>query len=445
MVPDVKVMSEGFEGALYKDITNIHPIGLSAVLILGIAMLILPRRWAVLPMIIIACFISSVQKITIAGMDFDLLRIMVVLGVIRLFIHKEYLDFWKPIDKIFIAWVISSMVICSLQQGTFSAFVNRLGFGFDALGMYFLFRCLIRDYLDLDRVVFMFILISIPVAMFFIIENRTGYNMFSIFGGVPEITVIRDGRLRCQGAFSHPIIAGCFWASLMPLFAAYWRKSANGRFGAVTGLVTSSIIVICCSSSTPVLGVIAAVIGGLMFVLRKQMRSVRWGILLSLIALHMVMQAPVWHLVCRVSAVGGSSSYFRFQLIDAAITHFHEWALLGTKSTAHWFWGAQDLCNQYVYVGVRGGFLSLCLFLILIAIAFREVGRMWRQHSRDSYRLALSWAMGVCLYVHCMCFIGVSYFGQIFLIWYMHLAIIGSLSNQESTIRNKKILPLKTF
>ena len=39
-------------------------------------------------------------------------------------------------------------------------------------------------------------------------------------GGVPEITVVREGRLRCQGAFAHPILAGCFWAEQLPLIAA---------------------------------------------------------------------------------------------------------------------------------------------------------------------------------------------------------------------------------
>lgn len=428
METDIRVMPEGFGGVLFKDVTNIHPLALVAVLILGIALLTLPRRWSVLPMIVIACFISSVQKITILGMDFTLLRIMVVFGVMRLMIRKEKLDSWKPLDKIIIAWIISSTLIYTLQQGTFSALIYRLGYGFDALGMYFLFRCLVRDWVDLDRIVYMFIIVSIPLAVFFLVENRTGHNMFSVFGGVPEITVIRDGRLRCQGAFAHPIVAGCFWASLMPLIAAYWWKSDKGRFWAVIGLLASCVIVFCSSSSTPVLGVLAAVIGGLMFFLRKEMRTVRWAILLSLIALHIVMEAPVWHLVCRVSAVGGSTGYFRYQLINGAITHFSEWALLGTKSTAHWFWGAQDVCNHYVLAGVEGGFLTLILFIAVIVISFREVGRMWRQQTRNPYRFAISWAMGVCIYVHCMCFIGLAYFGQMFLVLYLHLAIIGSLS-----------------
>jgi hypothetical protein len=177
------------------------------------------------------------------------------------------------------------------------------------------------------------------------------------------------------------------------------------------------------------MGVLAAMIGGLMFLLRRQMRMVRWGILVTLIALHIVMKAPIWHLISRVSAVGGSTGWHRFNLIDQAIKHFGEWAVIGTSSTAHWGWGLQDVTNQYILEGVRGGFLTLCLFIAVIAVAFREVGRLWRLQARHMYRQALSWALGVSLFVHCTSFIGVSYFGQIWILWYLLLAMIGSMSS----------------
>jgi hypothetical protein len=395
-------------------------------------------------MLIVACFISSVQRIAVFGLDFNLLRIMVLFGTARLLFHKEYVGFiWKPLDTAIVLWIISSMLFYTLQQGTFSAFVNRLGLGFDAFGMYFLFRCLIRDWLDVDTVIFGTLLISIPVALFFILENRTGHNVFSIFGGVPEITKVRMGRLRCQGAFSHAILAGCFWASLMPLFVAHWWKSANDKVLAITGLVTSSTIVICCASSTPIMGVLSGIIGGLLFFVRRKMRLVRWAVLLTVIALHIVMNTPIWHLVSRVSAVGGSTGWHRYNLINQAITRFDEWFLLGTKSTAHWGWGLQDMTNQYILEGTRGGFLTLCFFVAVITVAFREVGKLWRTQSYHRFRLALSWALGTSLFIHCISFIGVSYFGQIWIIWYLLLAMIGSLSISKK-LYNSRILDIRT-
>jgi len=138
------------------------------------------------------------------------------------------------------------------------------------------------------------------------------------------------------------------------------------------------------------------------------------------------MEAPVWALIARVSAVGGSTSYFRYKLIDSAIHHFPEWYLVGTRSTAHWFWGAQDVCNHYILEAVRGGLVTLSLFVAVLVLAFQGVGQWWRKCSHK-YELALAWSVGVSLFAQCAQFIGISYSGgSILVALYLPLAIIGS-------------------
>jgi hypothetical protein len=429
----IREMPEGFGGVAFQDVTNIHPLALAMLVVLGGAMLVVPRRWAGLPLMVMACFVPLTQKVTLAGLDFNILRLMVLIGLGRLVVHREYRPFfWNRLDTWMVLWTISFMVIYSLQQGTTGAFINRLGFGFDSFGMYFLFRCLIRTWEDADCLIRGLAILAIPVSFFFLFEHQTGRNIFSIFGGVPSVTMIRYGKLRCQGAFAHPIMAGCFWGSLMPLFAALWWKSSGWRLGAVAALGAAALVVFCSASSTPVLAVLSGALGGLMFFLRHRMRWVRWGLVILLAGLHLVMKGPVWHLISRVSAVGGSTGYFRYKLIDEAIRNFPEWALLGTASTAHWFYGAQDLCNYYVYQGVMGGALTLGLFAGVIAAAFGQVGRLWRRWSGHPFRLAVSWALGVSVFVHCANFIGLAYVGTITILWYWILAMISSLSVQHS-------------
>lgn len=419
--------------------TLIHPVGLAAVLILGIIMLSVPRRWAVLPMMLIACLIPSAQRLVVFGLDFTLLRIMVVFGMLRLLVRGESGRFeWKSIDKVMVFYALSAIFVFTLQVGTLGALVNRLGFAFDALGVYFLFRCLIRDWEDVDRVVLGTTLIAVVVALAFAFEYATRRNVFAVFGGVPSITSIRQGKLRCQGAFSHPILAGCFWASLVPLFAGQWWKGANGRFWAAVGVFSGLFIIGACHSSTPLFGMAAGGIGGLAYYWRRRMREIRWSVVLTLLALQAVMTMPVWHLIHRVSNLGGGGTgYHRYRLIDAFIRRFGEWWFLGTRSTAHWGWGLQDVTNQYVLEGVRGGLLTLILFIVVIVFAFRGVGRLWRVSSRDRYHLALSWVIGVSLFVHCMNFIGVSYFGQMYVTWYLTLAMIGSMCPSTRTLRQE--------
>ncbi|MEJ5260052.1 MAG: hypothetical protein WHS88_07680 [Anaerohalosphaeraceae bacterium] len=413
----------------YADQTTLHPLGLIAVLCLGVCVLFVPRRWSVVPFLLIACFISTAQRLVLFGADLTLLRILVLFGFLRVLIRNEYQPFtWNLLDTLVTAWLLSQTAIYTLQIGTTSALMNRLGFAFESLGCYFYFRTQIRDWKDVSSAITGCIWISVLVAVFFMIEWSTGRNLFAFFGGVPEITAVREGRLRCQGAFSHPILAGCFWVSLLPLMACHWWKSPSDRRLAAVGVVCCLLIVAACSSSTPVAGIFFALLGGGLFALRRHLSLIRWGVVVLLVVLHFVREKPVWHLVSRVNIVGGSTGWHRYHLMDAAIRHFGEWALLGTPSTAHWGYGLNDVTNQYILEGVRGGLLSLLLFIGVLTAAFVKAGRLQRSVKTDRYRLYLFWALGVSLFVHCMNFIAVSYFGQIYVIFFLLLGMISSLS-----------------
>ncbi len=408
--------------------TTLHPLGLAAVILLGIAMLLLPRRWTILPMVIMACFISPAQRIVIGSLNFDLLRVMVLFGWTRLVLRGENRQFgFKPMDAVLVAWAVSGTLVYTLSHGSLDAMKYKLGTSFDAVGMYFLFRCLIRDWADVEQAVKCFILVSIPVAVAFGIEAMTEKNIFSVFGYVPADTLVRQGRLRCQGAFAHPILAGSFWASLMPLIAAWGWGGKGRRAFSLVGLAACGLIILFCGSSTPVLAVLIGLVGGSLFFLRYYMKWIRWGVLLMLIELHLVMKAPVWHLLSRADIFSGSTGWHRYYLINEAINRVGEWWLLGVLSTAHWGWGLFDVTNQYVLEAVRGGIWTLVLFIIIIILAFGAVGRMWRMVDCEPAKVALAWALGVSLFIHCMTFFAVSYFGQIIMVWYMLLAMIASL------------------
>jgi len=130
-------------------------------------------------------------------LDFSLLRLMVVFGWARLIMRREYAGFrWYPLDYALISWATASGIAGVIRAGTFAIFVNKLGLAFDALGTYFLFRMLVRDFRDVKTVALGFAAISIPVGIAFLVENATARNMFSVFGGVPEITFLRQGRVR---------------------------------------------------------------------------------------------------------------------------------------------------------------------------------------------------------------------------------------------------------
>jgi hypothetical protein len=145
-------------------------------------------------------------------------------------------------------------------------------------------------------------------------------------------------------------------------------------------------------------------------------------------------------LISRIDLVGGSTGWHRYHLIDGAIRNINEWALVGTMSTAHWGWGLQDVTNQYVLEGVRGGMLTLALFLLTLWLGFRQVGIAWRAApSREALNWA--WAIGVSLFVHAASFMAVSYFGQGQLVWMLSLAAAGSAGATYASTTRKAGLP----
>ncbi|MBI1849676.1 MAG: hypothetical protein HYR85_04980 [Planctomycetes bacterium] len=413
----------------YDNTTTLHPLGLAAVLVLGFTMLVVPRRFALVPMILMACFIAPAQRIVLFTLDFDLLRVMVVCGFMRLVFRGEMQGLtWKPIDTMIVLWAGATTVAYTALHGAFSDLVYILGVMFDSLGMYFLFRFLLREWRDFDRVILAFTLVSIPVAIAFLVEKTTGRNAFSVFGGVPEITVVREGRLRCQGAFAHPILAGCFWAGLLPLVIARGFQGKAATVLAAIGVAASAIVIVTCSSSTPVTACLFAAVGLVAWLARRWMRLVRWGLLAGLIGLHLVMKQPVWHLLARVDVVDGSTGYHRFLLIDQTIRNFGEWFVAGTLDTEHWGDGLFDVTNQFVLEAVRGGLVGLVLFVIVISLGFQAVGRAWRALPGPPWKVAIAWALGASLFVHVTNFLAVSYFGQIIFVWNLVLAMIATLA-----------------
>lgn len=416
----------------WDNTTTLHPLGLIATVILGALLVLAPRRYAIAPMVLMACFIPSAQRLVVMGADFSLLRILVLFAWSRLILRNEFEGFvWNRLDKMFVAWKTSGMLIYVLAYGTTSAFIYRCGWVFDGFGMYFFFRCMLREWRDFDFLIRTFIVISFPVALAFCVERITGRNVFSTFGGVPEITVVREGRLRCQGAYAHAILAGCFWATSMPWMVS--QMVSGRKWTGAAGIAAALIVVLNCSSSTPILALFFMLLGILLYFARNYVRIIRWSFLLLLVVLHLTMNNPVWHLLARVNIVGGSTGWHRYKIMDTTINNFSKWWLLGETNPMSWgVWQMRDITNQYILEALLGGLLSLTCFIVMIGVAFGLVGKSLRKCGENASQRILVWSVGAALFTHVSIFFSVSYFGQIIMLWYLTLAMIGSLSGVTS-------------
>lgn len=423
--------------------TEIHPIALVLTLAMGVAIFLVRRDRAVVPLLIVACFVTHAQRIVVAGLDFSMLRIVILFGWARILLRGDTREYrFHPLDAVLLIWLaFGTLAYIIGPRGSTAAFVQRLGVIVDAAGTYFLFRVLLLQVGDIHRAIEAFGWIALAMVGPMIVENLTGRNLFATLGGVPEITTIRDGRLRCQASFSHPIMAGNFGATTAALVGALWLGSPKHRLRHSAALTAAAAITILSASSGPLIALLTAILGWVLWPYRRYMPLFRWGTLAALVVIHFAREKPLWHLIGRLSSITGGQGWHRVGLITAAIENFDDWWLLGAYSTSHWKTNlGHDITSHYILEGVRGGIATLGSLLVLLVVAFNTVGRSigraeaqasWPPKERRTAAL-LTWALGVCLAVHSVAFIAVSYFGQLFTIFYLQLAIIPSLAHAVS-------------
>lgn len=401
-------------------------------IVLSLLALLVPKRYFLLPYIVAACFVPADQRVIIADLDFTVLRMLVVVGVLRIVCSGDSKPLrYNAFDKLVIAWAVVGAVVFVLQWGTFGAIVNRCGTLFDSLGMYWLFRKSVTKLDDIKQVGRILAACSLVMVVLVALEWTTGQNPFAALGRVG--TVVREGEYRCQASFPHSIMLGLFWATAVPLFVGLWKTETH-KWLYVAATAATAFIVIATRSSTPLLTLM--IVGAMipLFRYRQYGRLAAWCAVAMLVALHIVMKAPVWHLIARVNMIGGSTGWHRYHLINEAINHFSEWAVLGTRETGHWGYGLSDVTNQYVLEGVRGGLITLVLFVILLIWAVARVGGASLRKISTGHQWVF-WGVCISLFGHCVSFFGVSYFGQIILLLYLTFAITGWVFSNPRQLR----------
>ncbi|WP_346838374.1 hypothetical protein [Microbulbifer sp. SAOS-129_SWC] len=410
-----------FGGALWANHSLINPFGLLVLVLALGAILLMPRRRMILPVLLVAVFMPSALRIAVFSLDFTLLRIviLVTLACAALRGHLHSVRFTTP-DKLLLLWTLWGIIAYGFLTGGFGGVITGIGGAIDTAGAYLIGRTYIRSVADMRKLFNWLALISMPMLLFFLVERTTGHNVFTLFGGVPEKLIVRNGELRCQGPFSHPILAGVFWATLIPGLIALWMGKLGSRIKIALALLCAFLIVVFTASSTSLMAALLGLLVLPMYVFRYRLRLIFLGAATALIALQLVMKHPIWHLMARIDLSHGSTGWHRYNLIQQAINHFNEWWLVGTNSTAHWGWGLQDITNQYVLEGVSGGILHLLLFVMFLACVFLRLGRSLRLTS-DAAETWIVWGVGASLFVHCVSFLAVSYFGQVVELFYLFI------------------------
>jgi hypothetical protein len=419
-----------FGGGAAESTVSLQVVG---ILVLAcILLLVLKRKHLMLPFLCCGLLIPIGQVVVIFGFHLQAFRVLILAVWVRIFwsaflLRKDpFPDNLNALDKVFACWSLCNAIAFTLLWHDVGAFVNRLGFLYSTLGIYFLIRYAIRDREDVIRAIKVLAVVAAPIAIMMVMEHVTGRNPISFLTGVAQFPEVRNGSIRAQGPFAHSIIAGTIGAMLLPLFVGLWWQGKGNRLAATTGILSSLVIAVMSSSSTPIMTLSAGLLGLCFWPIRKSMQLVRWGLVLSLICVQVAMQAPIWFLMARLGFLMGGTGWHRAELIDQFVRHFGEWWLIGTQNNASWGLDMWDSINVYVNAGVEGGLITFILYIALMVYAFKGIGAARAQAAGDLRNERLAWAIGAALFGNTVAFLGIAYFDQSIIAWYALLVMISA-------------------
>jgi hypothetical protein len=403
-------------------------LGYIAVIVNGLSLWFLPRRWASISVLAVALYVPFDQVIELGPFHFTAIRLLLVVGILRVFAKGERMAYgFKIVDKVVLAWGI--WLLLSSLFHTAGALMTCLGEVFSDVGIYFLFRIFIQDPGDVSRIFKVICVLFVPLALAMLGEVWYAKNFVSLlFGGSGE-PFLRHGHVRSLGPFAHAITAGSVGAACLPMALFLWRE--NWKL-ALVGLASTGAVLVTSRSSGPAVTVLSILGAMLLWKVRDHMRSIRWGTLIALLVLNILMNDPVYFLIGRIDFAGGSTGWYRARLIQSALERISEWWLVGTDFTRSWMHVGNnshtDITNQYILMGVKGGVLLVLLYVAVFVVAFAAAGREIRSRlQRDPGEAFLIWTLGSILFGHFVNLFSIGYYDQSFVFLYLVLAAIGSL------------------
>lgn len=408
------------------------PLAFVILLLCGLLILALPKKYAIIPILVGSIFVSMKARILLGTLDFTSVRIIVLFALIRGIFRGEFRALMlTKIDKTFLSFTIVCGAVYIIREGTIEAFVYRLGIAFSNIGFFISLRSYFDNLEDIKRTCIVMSVILFILGLTMSMERAAGRSVYTAMGSNYQLAD-REGKVRARGPFSHSSNAGIFTGSSLPLVAFL---VIHNRLIFIMGIVGALTATIASNSSGPAMALLYSFIGLSFWAARKKMRLVRWLLLFGLIFLNLVMKAPVWHLMTKVGGLTGGGGWHRAAIIDKAILYFGDWWLMGTSFTAHWMPYAlseteADITNQFIRDGIDGGFISVILLVLVIVLAFKGVGIGLRALIDSTTEMnLLVWGLGVSLVSHVAAFFCTSYFDQVIVGWLLVLAMISSMTN----------------
>jgi len=425
----------------------------------------------------LALYLSAVMwypdylRVSIGTIDISAGRIIVTVFVFRCLLNTSIRTKfrWSRLDTL----VATSMVVyvgVYLVTRPFSMAVeNRGGFLLDTWFSYMAARFALNDREKVISFLKAIIPALVALAALGFVECTTAWQPFTPLRrfrpwdrmDVAAATVVRTrwGLARAIGPFSHSILFGNCLATFTPIV---WALRQQGRRWRCAGLaVTAWLLAGALSSMSSGPWVMSgAVVSCLLLEKAKHwVKPLLTTLLVLAVAISLVSNRPIYQIIAAMANPLGGDSWQRVVLIDSAIKDLDKWFWLGYGGRDPG-WGARvgmsftDLNNEFIKAGVYYGIWGVIALCMVLFEAFRGLRRVHRNATTPLMK-SLSWSFGTVLVGTMVAWMGVSYFGQMRIIFYILLGVIGSFTTMmfsrhasrtlTTSIRSPKNTPFSRF
>lgn len=277
---------------------------------------------------------------------------------------------------------VTWMVVSFVAFYGLGAGISRGGaLAFDVIAPYLLARICIRNFQDVRRL----LVIAAPglfvVGISMMLESVSHRQIVrpiaaAVFGPLPyfesgqaassakDFNVVRLGLLRAAGPFSHPILAGLFMASFLPLFF----NSALRKWPYKLGIVASLFAIFSVSSAAFLSFIITGILLGYDW-LQNHVRGIGWRLFIFtlsalLLFLQMASENGVMPIIIRYT-LDPATGWFR-QLIwkyGTLSMDKHPWFGIGFTDYERLPWMINSIDNHWLLLGVRHGYIAPICFM----------------------------------------------------------------------------------
>jgi len=285
--------------------------------------------------------------------------------------------------------------------GVDSRVVKELTFLASFMLVVYLVTSVVRTIGALDFLLCVLVASGAVIALFAIVEGRTGFNPFNHLGVVPFLEPVqlldeqrRAGRFRAYGTAQHPIALGAALVVLLPLAVYLARRRDERRWWAACLFLTLGALAT--MSRTSVLMLVAAAV----VVLWLRPREIKrlWPALLPLVVVvHFAMPGtlgglkqsffPEGGLLADQSTSEGSRGQGRVADLAPAMEEFKQSPLLGqgygTRVPDGENPNAQILDNQWLVSLLETGLIGVLALLILFSRTVRRLARAAKEKADE--------------------------------------------------------------